>query len=91
MPKLRGLSNRKRQGRGRKNNPEIIVCGLAPDTGREWLRKFYARRTQPLRPHPDTFAEYVRQNHPHKLPKGVVNVAEYMRCVLRGLYRDDDL
>ena len=27
----------------------------------------------------DAFAEYVRQNHPHMLPKDVQGVTEYMR------------
>jgi hypothetical protein len=34
----------------------------------------------------DSFAEYIRQNHPHMLPKEVQNVTEYVRCMLRGLY-----
>jgi hypothetical protein len=37
----------------------------------------------------DSFAEYVRQKHPHMLPKEVQNVAEYVRCMLRGLLGDE--
>lgn len=82
MPTQRGLSNRKRQGRGRKNNPVVIVCGLEPDPKRHWLRTLWKRRPQDV----DAFAQYIRQNHPHMLPKDVQNVAEYVRCMLRGLF-----
>ena len=36
-----------------------------------------------LRVDVDSFAEYIRQNHPNKLPKEVQNVTEYVRCMLR--------
>jgi hypothetical protein len=34
----------------------------------------------------DSFAEYIRQNHPHMLPNEVQNDTEYVRCMLRGLF-----
>ena len=83
---MRGRSNQRRQGRGRKSNPEIIVCGLPPDPKRHWLRTLWKRRPASLRVDVDSFAEYIRQKHPHMLPKEVQNVAEYVRCMLRGLF-----
>ena len=63
------------------------MCGLEPDPKRRWLRLLWKhkRHWQDV----DSFTQYVRQNHPHMLPKDVQNVAEYMRCMLRGLLGDD--
>ena len=57
--------------------------GLSPDPKRRWLRLLWKhkRHWQSV----DAFIEYVRQNHPHMLPKEVQNVGDYMRCMLRGL------
>lgn len=60
--------------------------GLPPDPKRHWLRLLWKRRPASLRVDVDSFAEYIRQNHPNKLPKEVQNVTEYVRCMLRGLY-----
>ena len=62
------------------------MCGLPPDPKRHWLRTLWKRRPASLRVDVDSFAEYIRQNHPHMLPKEVQNVTEYVRCMLRGLY-----
>jgi hypothetical protein len=83
-PTQRGLSNRKRQGRGCKVNPEVIVRGLPPDPKRHWLRLLWKRKRHwhSL----DAFTEYVQANHPHMLPEWATDVGTHMRCVLRGLY-----
>lgn len=62
------------------------MTGLPPDPKRHWLRLLWKRRPASLRMDVDSFAEYIRQNHPHMLPKEVQNVAEYVRCMLRGLF-----
>jgi hypothetical protein len=86
MLTLRGLSNRKRQGRGRKVNPEVIVRGLSPDRNRHWVRRFWSLRK---RRDVETFADYIRDVHPHRIPPEVCDVREYVRCMLRGLLGDD--
>ncbi len=83
MLTLRGLSNRQRQGRGRKVNHEVIVRGLARDPNRHWVRKLWTLRK---RGNVETFAAYVRDIHPHKIPPEVRDVREYVLCMLRGLY-----
>jgi hypothetical protein len=55
---------------------------LAPDPKRHWLRRLWTRRK---RKDVESFARYVQATHPHMLPKGLFNLAGYMRCVLRGL------
>ena len=82
MLTLRGLSNRKRQGRSRKVNPEVIVRGLSPDRNRHWVRKLWTLRK---RGDVDSFASYIQHIHPHRIPPEVRKVQEYVRCVLRGL------
>ncbi len=88
MLTLRGLSNRKRQGRGRKVNPEVIVRGLSPDRNRHWVRKLWTLRK---RGDVETFAAYIQNVHPHRIPPEVRDVREYVRCMLRGLLYGDDL
>ena len=60
--------------------------GLPPDPKRHWLRLLWKRRPTNLRVDVDSFAEYIHQKHPHMLPKEVQNIAEYVRCMLRGLF-----
>ena len=62
---------------------------MSPDPKRHWLRLLWKRRPADLRVDVDSFAEYVRQKHPYMLPKEVQNVAEYVRCMLRGLLGDE--
>ena len=76
----------KRQGRGRRNNPEIVVYGLERDPKRHWLRTLWKKHPHNV----DAFAAYILANHPHMLPPEVTDVHEYMRCALRGLFRDRD-
>jgi len=59
------------------------VCGLEPDPKRHWLRLLWKhkRHWQDV----DAYAQYIRDNHPHMLPKDVRDVGEYVRCMLRGL------
>jgi hypothetical protein len=88
MPTARGLSNRKRQGRGRKVNPEVIVRGLPRDPNRHWVRRLWLLRK---RWDVETFADYIHRTHPHGIPPEVRDVQEYVRCMLRGLLDGDDL
>ncbi len=73
----------RRQGRGQRVPPaEIVTCGLLRDSKRHWLRVLWQRqRTRDV----DSFADYIREQHPDKIPANVRNVREYMRCALRGL------
>ena len=88
MRTARGLSNRKRQGRKRKINPEVIVQGLPRDPNRHWVRRLWSLRK---RWDVETFADYINRIHPHRIPPEVRDVQEYVRCMLRGLLCGDDL
>ena len=61
---------------------EIVTRGLPADRNRHWLRVLWQRqRNRDV----GSFADYIREQHPDKIPANVRNVREYMRCVLRGL------
>jgi hypothetical protein len=72
----------RRQGRGRQINVEVITRGLSPDRNRHWVRKLWVLRK---RSDIESFAAYIQNFHPHRIPPEVHNVREYVRCVLRGL------
>jgi hypothetical protein len=88
MPRRQGRFSGKRQGRGRLVNPEIVTRGLPADRSRHWIRKLWSLRK---RGDVETFAAYIREIHPHRIPPEVRDVREYVRCMLRGLLTGDDL
>lgn len=70
-------------------NPEIITRGLERDSKRHWVRTLWKKSQDRRGGSADSFADYIREVHPHMLPSDCRDLGEYIRCVLRGLYRDD--
>jgi hypothetical protein len=87
-PKPQESFSGRRQGRGRQINIEVITRGLPRDRNRYWVRKLWTLRK---RGDVETFAAYIQNIHPHKIPPEVCDVREYVCCMLRGLLGRDDL
>jgi hypothetical protein len=64
---------------------EIVTRGLPPDRNRHWIRELWSLRE---RGDVETFAAYIQQVHPHRVPREVSNAEEYVHCMLRGLLDD---